>query len=117
MSMPRLQEFGIGLLPITLAFGYLGQYSLESLVMMTIHVAGKKVKHSHIHKVKQSSALVIGWNIANLQIESNAKLNCSLEETERREAMLWKENILIKSGETGVCLHNDIRSSSSRSNK
>lgn len=64
---------------------------------MTIHVASKKIKYSHIHKVKQSSALIVGWNIAYLEIESNAKLNCSpKEEGTRRggEAMLYEEEYL-----------------------
>lgn len=82
--------------PLPLPSGNLGQYSLESLVMMTIHVAGKKIKYSHIHKVKQSSALIVGWNIAYLEIESNAKLNCSPKEETRRGGaeMLYEEEYL-----------------------
>lgn len=96
--MPRLQDFGIApyplpitLYPLPLPFGNLGLYSLERLVMMTIHVASKKIKYSHVHKVQQSSAFIVGWNIAYLEIESNAKLNCNPKETKSGEGGLLGE--------------------------
>lgn len=38
-------------------------YSLESLVVMPVHVADEEIVHGHVHQVEQSPALVVRRNI------------------------------------------------------
>lgn len=40
----------------------------ENLIMMSVHVANKKVQHGHVHKVGQTSASVIWWKVAHIFI-------------------------------------------------
>lgn len=77
--------------------------------MMPIHVPSEKVKYSHVHKIKQTSSLIVGRYVAYLWQKSKYLL-----ETELSNGILGLVGgVLIKSG----TIASRAEHSSSESNK